>query len=228
MLNVSRLSCVWSVLFCLFATLAAPTAKAQSPALTNQLSRVDFGVSGIGVFNGTGSGTPTSGPVNQTVTLRTSNTVGVLLNLRYIKSPWLGFEGNYTYARYTENFNPLGAPPPGAPSAGGGIQTNASEYTLGYVAHPPLVPVIHPFVSAGLGTIAFRPTPYGGQQLNTQARMAYYYSIGAEKSVLSPHFGIRAQFRQVFFLAPDFGQNYLTIKHHTSTFEPGIGFYLHF
>ena len=37
MLNVSRLSCVWSVLFCLLATLAGPTAKAQStpPLPTN-------------------------------------------------------------------------------------------------------------------------------------------------------------------------------------------------
>ena len=61
-----------------------------------------------------------------------------------------------------------------------------------------------------------------------QARAAYYYSIGAENTVFSSHFGVRAQFRQVFFLAPDFGQNYLTIKHRTSTFEPGFGFFLRF
>ena len=226
MLNVSRLSCVWSVLFCLFATLAAPTAKAQSPALANQLSRIDFGISGIGLFTGSGSGVPPSGPVTQTVKLQTSNTVGALLTLRYIKSPLLGFEGNYSYARYTENFTPLGNPNSGG-TATGGIQTNASEYTVGYVAHTPKLFNVEPFLAGGLGTTAFRPTPQGGQQLNTQARMTYYYSIGAE-STFGPHFGLRAQFRQAFFMAPDFGQNYLTIKHRTSTFEPGIGFYFRF
>lgn len=232
MLNVSRLSCVWSVLFCLLATLAGPTAKAQSPAIARQLSRLDFGVSGIAVLNGSGSGATPGGPVDQNgkplaVKLQSSNTVGALVTLRYIKSPLVGFEGNYSYARYTENFSPFGEPGSGG-VASAGVQTNASEYTLGYVAHTPALLGVHPFASAGLGSIAFRPTVRGGQQLSTQARAAYYYSIGAENTIFSSHFGIRAQVRQVFFLAPDFGQNYLTIKHHTSTFEPGIGFFLRF
>jgi hypothetical protein len=46
--------------------------------------------------------------------------------------------------------------------------------------------------------------------------------------VLSEHFGLRAQIRQTFFKAPDFGQNYLTINQRTSTFEPGIGFFIKF
>lgn len=227
MLNVPRLSCVWSVLFCLLAVLAAPSAKAQSPTLATQLSRVDLSVNALAVMNGNGSGVPPSGPVNQTVKLKTSNTVGVLVTARYTKSAWLGFEGNYSYARYTENFSPLGDPNSGGQTTGG-IQTNASEYTLGYVAHIPTHYSFQPFVSAGLGSIAFRPTNLGGQQLNTQARMAYYYSIGAEKAVFSPHFGLRAQLRQIFYKAPDFGQNYLTINHRTSSLEPGFGFYLRF
>jgi hypothetical protein len=231
MLNVSRLSCVLSVLFCLLAALAGPTAKAQSPALLHQLDRVDFSVNGIGQFNGSGSGIPKSGPVDQhgnplTVHLSTGNTLGALVTVRYIKSPLVGVEGNYSYARYTETFTPFGSPTTGGlPSAG--VQTNASEYTLGYVAHTPKLLTVQPFVSAGAGTIAFRPTTYGGQSLREQARAAYYYSIGAEDAI-SPHFGLRAQFRQVFFLAPDFGQNYLTILHHTSTLEPGVGFYFRF
>jgi hypothetical protein len=226
MLNVSRLSCVWSVPFCLLAIMAAPIAKAQSTALSRQLSRIDLGVSGVGEFNSTGSGTVNIDAKPTTVNLRTSNTLGALVTVRYIKSPWIGFEGNYGYARYTENFTPFGSPAPGTPLTGG-VQTNASEYTLGYVAHTPTYFNVQPFISAGLGTIAFRPTTFGGQSLNEQARAAYYYSVGVEKAI-SPHFGLRAQFRQLFFLAPDFGQNYLTIKHHTSTLEPGIGFYIRF
>jgi hypothetical protein len=76
--------------------------------------------------------------------------------------------------------------------------------------------------------MVFRPTPGGGLALPEQARAAYYFSIGAETTVLSPHFGIRAQYRQVFFKAPDFLTNYLTIQQHTTTYEPGFGFFLRF
>ena len=46
--------------------------------------------------------------------------------------------------------------------------------------------------------------------------------------MLSAHFGVRAQFREQFFKAPDFETNYLTIQKHTSTYEPGFGFFLRF
>ncbi len=55
-----------------------------------------------------------------------------------------------------------------------------------------------------------------------------YYSFGVEQTFLSKHFGLRAQFRQSFYKAPDFGQNYLTIQQHTSTIEPGVGFFFRF
>lgn len=227
MLNVSRLSCVWSVLFCLLATLAGPAAQAQSSGLSKQLSRLEVGVSGVGVYNGTGSGVVQINAQPTTVNLRTSNTLGALVTVRYTKSAWVGFEGNYGYARYTENFTPFGAPP-ALSSQTGGVQTNANEYTLGYVVHPPVKFPFQPFVAVGAGTTAFRPTPFGGQSLQEQARATYYYSVGVEKMLSSSHFGLRAQFRQLFFLAPDFQQNYLTIKHRTSTFEPGVGFFIRF
>lgn len=34
--------------------------------------------------------------------------------------------------------------------------------------------------------------------------------------------------REVFYKAPDFGQNYLTINQQATTFEPSVGFYLKF
>jgi hypothetical protein len=57
--------------------------------------------------------------------------------------------------------------------------------------------------------------------------MTYYYAVGVEKD-LTEHFGVRAQLRQTFFKAPDFGQNYLTIQQQTWTWEPGFGFTAHF
>lgn len=227
MLNVPRPSCVRSVLFCLLLTAAGSTAKAQTtsqnPALDRQLSRIDLGVTAVGVFNQDSNGSAIVNAKLTPVNLSPGNTAGAVVTLRYIVSPFVGFEGNYGYARYTDTFTPFGGFP------NGGVQQNASEYTLGYVAHTRKQYFgVTPFVSAGLGTMVFRPTPGGGLALPEQARAAYYYSLGAETTVLSPHFGIRAQFRQVFFLAPDFETNYLTIKQHTSTYEPGFGFFLRF
>lgn len=217
---VSRPLRAWSVVFCLFATLAAPVARAQAtsgnPALEKQLSRLDLAANGIGSFTKGVTGTNYLGVK---LTQDGSNTFGALVTVRYTVSPYLGGEFNYTYARYTQNFSQYIV---------GGAQTNASEYSVGYVAHPPH-PLFgtNPFIAGGAGSTAFRPTPGGGQGLKSQARMTYYYAVGVEKD-LTPHFGVRAQVRQAFFKAPDFGQNYLTIQQHTWTFEPGFGFTLRF
>ncbi|WP_035352255.1 outer membrane beta-barrel protein [Edaphobacter aggregans] len=217
---VSRPLRAWSVVFCLFATLAAPVAHAQAtsgnPALEKQLSRLDLALNGIGSFTKGVSGTNYLGvPLSQDG----SNTFGALLSIRYTKSPYLGGEFNYTYARYTQNYSQYIV---------GGAQTNASEYSVGYVAHPPH-PLFgaQPFIAGGFGTTAFRPTTGGGQGLKSQARMTYYYAVGLDKDI-TPHFGVRAQLRQTFYKAPDFGQNYLTIEQHTWTIEPGFGFVIRF
>jgi hypothetical protein len=227
MLNVSRLLCARSVLFCLLLTAAGSTSKAQisqNPALNRQLSRIDLGVIASGVFNKSSSGFATvNGQANTPVTLNPGNTGGAVVTLRYVVSPFIGFEGNYGYARYTDTFTPFGAQP------SGGVQQNATEYSFGYVAHTRKQYFgLSPFASAGLGTTVFRPTPGGGLALPEQARASYYFSVGAETTVLSPHFGIRAQYRQVFFKAPDFLTNYLTIQQRTTTYEPGFGFFLRF
>jgi hypothetical protein len=232
MLNVPRQSSVRNVLLCLLLTAAGSIAQAQTisqnPALDKQLSRIDLGVTAVGIFNRDSNGHATVGGVaNTPVNLSPGNTAGAMVTLRYVISPLIGFEGNYGYARYTDTFTPFGVQPAGAPNAG--VQQNASEYTLGYVAHTRKQYFgVTPFASAGLGTIVFRPTPGGGEALPEQARAAYYFTAGAETTVLSPHFGVRAMYRQVFFLAPDFETNYLTIKQRTSTVEPGFGFFLRF
>ena len=228
MLNVPRLCCVRSVLFCLLLTASGSIAKAQTtsqnPALDRQLSRIDLSVVALGIFNKDSNGTATvNGKPNTPVNLSPGNTAGALLTLRYVVSPFIGFEGNYGYARYTDTFTPFGAQP------NGGVQQNASEYTLGYVIHARKQYFgLTPFASGGLGTMVFRPTPGGGLALPEQARAVYYGSVGVETTVLSPHFGIRAQYRQIFFKAPDFETNYLTIQQHTTTYEPGFGFFLRF
>jgi hypothetical protein len=204
-----------------FSAVAASAQDAPVTALSKQLSRIDIALSGAGLFNKTVSGPiiPTSSNnFGQSIIQQPSNTFGGLFTIRYIAKPYLGAELNYGYARYTENYTNIG-----------GVQTKANEYTLGYVATPGYTVFgFEPFLSAGAGSIAFTPTARGGQGLKEQARMTYYYSAGLQQSYFSEHFGLRASFRENFFLAPDFGQNYLTIKQRTTTYEPTVGFYLKF
>jgi hypothetical protein len=205
-------------------------AVAQEPPVTpldKQLSRIDFAVTGIGMFSKTTTGNiiPSAAPNHGNVVSNVpSNTLGALITLRYVAKPFVGLEFNYGYARYTENFTNIGGTQPNI-----GVQTGVNEYTFGYLATP-AHPIFgfQPFVSVGAGTTAFKPTPGGGIGLKEQARATYYYSAGIQQEYFSEHFGLRATFRQAFFLAPDFGQNYLTIKQHTNTIEPGVGFYFKF
>ena len=220
-----RASLLLLLLASLFSTVARAQVTAPVTALDRQLSRIDLGVSGMGEFTTNAAG---KNYLNDAVTQQPSNTVGALVNIRYIKSPLVGLEFNYSYARYTQNFTFTDPSGNVLPILVGGAQTNANEYTVGYIVHTPKLLGISTFVSAGAGSTEFKGTPGGGQGLPTQARMTYYYTAGVEQSVLSPHFGVRAEFRQAFFLAPDFGQNYLTIKQRQISTEPAIGFYLHF
>ena len=188
----------------------------------------DLAVLGTGEFTGN-----TQGPVvkagapdfGTVIALSPSTTLGALVTLRYTKSPFIGGEFNYGYARYSENFSNL----VGSILPNQTIQTKASEVTFGYVAHIPKEFFgLSPFAMAGGGIIKFTPTSSGGQGFPAQGRGTYYFGAGAEAPVLGPHFGLRVQYRQVFFAAPDFFENYFTTLKRTSTAEPSFGFYLHF
>ena len=206
---------------------AAGAASAQTTPLGRQLARVDFGISGAGVFNRQVSGPVLpSGASNYKTTLTQygSNTLGAMATVRYVAKPYVGFEFKYGFARYTENYSP-------SPNGGSlfQIQTTHNEYTLGYLATPPhSIFGLQPFVSGGAGSIEFKPTAGGGEGAPKQARAVYYYNVGLQQELAGSHFGVRASFRQLFFLAPDYGQNYLTIKQRTITSEPTIGFYARF
>jgi hypothetical protein len=216
----------------LLASFASAGAQQTPPPtfLDKQLSRIDLYVGADGLFNHTVSGPVepkgTAADIGQTESDQVSNTVGELATIRYVARPYVGFELNFVNARYTENYCCT------VTTAGGvfGVQTGAHEWTLGYVVTPRTkILGFQPFISVGGGATDFIPTAHGGEGLGSfkQARATYYYSFGLQDD-LSPHFGLRAGFREAFYLAPDYGQNYLTILQHTYTYEPNAGFYLRF
>lgn len=226
----------YAFLLLLLAALP-PFTRAQDtqPTVTRTgrfLAHFDLGVAGTAFFTKDVTGT-----VNQrvlgtpyNVTQSTSTAAGVLVSLRGQKSPYKGLELNYGYVRTTEAYTCCNQSPTTGTSNGPfQSQATAAEYTVGYLARPQH-PIFgfQPYVSAGAGTIEFKPTKNGGQGLRTQARAAYYYSVGGENLLVGDTLGLRVGIRQLFYLAPDFGQNYLTIKKRTFTTEPQIGIYLHF
>jgi hypothetical protein len=218
----------------LSASLLTPSAQAQdvepSPQtpLDRQIARLDLAISGAGQFSTSINGT---NYLDQNVNLKPSNTVGALVTVRYIKSPLIGAEFNFSYARYTDNFTVTSGPntPKGSAPFALGVQTNADEYTVGYVAHTRGMHFgVTPFASIGAGTIAFKPTAGGGQGYLEQARAAYYYSVGADTPLYANHFGLRASFRQEIYLAPDYETNYYTVLKRSITSEPTFGFFIKF
>lgn len=204
---------------CLFTSAAGAAAQTK---LDRQLSYFDLGIQGVGQFTSNASATINSpGAFDQGVaaTQSASTTLGALITLRYTPKSYFGAEFNGGYARYTENYNvnPLQ------------VQTQANELTLGYVITPPYTVFgVKPYASAGGGAIRFAPTAGGGEESYTEARGAYYYNLGVQKEVFGNHFGLRLGFRQIFFTAPDFQENYLALNKRVSTAEPMIGFYLHY
>jgi hypothetical protein len=241
------------LLLCL-SGLIAPHAIAQStppPTPTyweKQLGRIDFGVSAVGILSNSISGIEQRDASVPTIIggktyisstalgIRPSSTVGEIFTLRYVAKPYVGFELNVGNARYTENYTFTTTTTPTPPTAlaapnylPGGVQHNAREITLGYVAHPPHTLFgIQPFLGAGGGTIRFKPTVNGGEGLPEQYRAVYYYDVGADEYFPVYHFGFRASFRQLIYLAPDFEQNYLTITRRERTSEPTFGLFLRF
>lgn len=198
------------------------SAAAQTK-LQRQLDSIDLGVQGVGEFTKTVSG-PVTIPANTNaagtiVTQDASNTLGALVTIRYTPKPYVGLEFNGGYARYTEGFTV-------APFQ---VQTQVNELTVGYVVTPPYrIFGVKPFASAGGGAVRFAPTRGGGQGEFSIGRPAFYYNVGVQKEVFGDHFGLRVGFRQVFYTAPDFYANYLTLNKRTVTSEPLIGFYLRF
>jgi hypothetical protein len=214
--------------FSLCGLLLVGVAHGQAEVQTKlgkQLDRTDLAVNGEGYFNKTSTGTNYLG---QSVTDVPGNTLGALVQIRYTVKPYVGFEFNYGYARFTQKFAlGQGTLPTVTPSTLQ-VQSNSSEYTLGYVVHPPVEFFgMKPFVGGGAGTIAYKPTTFGGQGLKEQARATYFYTAGLD-DMIGTHFGVRAQFRQSFTLAPDFGQNYLTVVKRTIITEPAFGVFLKF
>lgn len=178
--------------------------------LAQNLSNMDAAVSVFGQFTGSVSGNG--------ITDSASHSLGPLLTFRQSFKPWLGYEINYSYTRFTERYT----------GQLFGVQNNVHEATGAYLVQGPKLLVFRPFAAAGTGVLVFLPTTVGGQGNNQQFRTPFLYELGVNYPLITEHFGARFQYRGLIYKAPDYGQEIYRTGATRQTSEPSIGLYVRF
>lgn len=201
----------FSYRLCLFTALALFFAGFATAAHGQSFLRnSDASLSGFAQFTQdvTGNG----------ITVDTSKSAGGQAAFRHSYHWWLGFEGSYNYTRYSEYYSTR-------PYA---IQHNTHEFGASYLVNAPRALGFQPFALAGASAIIFSPSLNGGQNVSWQGEPAVNFGGGINRSLLTSHFGIRIQYRGLYYKAPDFNDDLLKTGKFRLTSEPMAGIYLHF
>jgi opacity protein-like surface antigen len=144
----------------------------------------------------------------------------VVATVRQSFHPWLGYEINYGYTRFTERYSTVPF----------GVQNNLHEVSGAYLLQGPTIPILglQPFGAVGVGGLLFLPTTVGGQKYNQQWRVPLLYEVGVNYPLFTSHFGLRLQYRGLVYKTPDFNSAQLTTNTRRQTSEPSVGAYLRF
>lgn len=164
----------------------------------------------------------------------TSPSAGVLGTFHQSLRPWLGYNVNLGYSRFSENYshgfayipNSNQPPPLSNPNysfAQGSIGTNMYELTVAYAVQGPKTKRFNTSAQVGGGGLFFLPThdpsPYA-----EQVRATMVFGVGMNYK-LSEHFALRAEYRGLFYKNPDFKNSDTPIpisKLFTVTNEPTL------
>ena len=149
-----------------------------------------------------------------------TDSLGGLATVRQSFHPWLGYEVNYSYTRFTERYSTIPF----------GVQNNVNEVTGAYLVQGPTLPFlgIQPFGAIGFGALIFLPTTVGGQKYPQQNRIPLLYEVGINYPLITSHFGLRLQYRGLSYKTPDYNATLLTTGTRRTTSEPSVGAYLRF
>src|ERR1700684_538835 len=148
---------VWrSLSFLVFLLLIAGLGNR---ALAQSLKNMDGAVAVFGQFSGTSNG--------DGVKDSPTDSLGTLATFRQSFHPWLGYEVNYSYTRFTEKYSTIPF----------GVQNNVHEVTVAYLLQGPTLPILglQPFGAVGTGALIFLPTTTGGQKYPKQTQVPLLY-----------------------------------------------------
>jgi hypothetical protein len=199
------------------AQTAAQGAPAQKLAPASNMAETDMGVNIFRTFTGSTAGN---------TTLQTpSNGYGAGFELRHIQSPFMGYEATYSYSQMNIEY----APDPGAcgfqcVNKAEKLSGNASLIGLDWIASMKKGN-IRPFAVGGTGFFIAVPTT-NLPSLNTIVRFMWTGGGGVDVGIL-PHAGLRIQYRDNFYKAPDEDVRFAATDKFTQTGQAMIGFYFH-
>jgi len=181
-------------------------------ALAQSLKNMDGAVAVFGQFSGTSNG--------DGVKDSPTDSLGTLATFRQSFHPWLGYEVNYSYTRFTERYSTIPF----------GVQNNVHEVSGAYLLQGPTIPILglQPFGAVGVAGLIFLPTTVGGQKYGKQTRVPVLFEFGVNYPILTSHLGLRLQYRGLSYKTPDFNATLLTTGTRRITSEPSVGAYLRF
>lgn len=198
--------------FSFLVFLFVSSISVRPPAMAQTLKNLEGSVNIFGQFSGNTSGNG--------VTDSPTNSLGVLASVRQSFHPWLGYEINYGYTRFSERYNTIPY----------GVQNNVHEASGAYLVQAPSIPILglQPFGAVGVGGLIFLPTTVGGQRYNQQWRVPFLYEVGFNYPILTSHLGLRFQYRGLLYKTPDFESSEITTNSRRQTSEPSVGAYFRF
>jgi hypothetical protein len=190
--------------------LAFPGILAASGHAQSAAKNTDIGIDGFAQFTSTASGNG--------ITDTATKAGGGGAALRHSYHWWLGYEAGYQYTRFTEKYTGQIL----------GYQHNQHELSGSYLVHGAKAFGVEPFATAGLSAVIFSPSLNGGQNVPWQGRPGINFGAGINYPLATGHFGLRLQYRGVYYKAPDFGRPALTTNAWRLTSEPMVGVYVRF
>jgi opacity protein-like surface antigen len=235
----TRYSC--SVIITAFAVglFGVPSAIGQTASRKPSDNKFSEGLDvSLGVFGQlTGTRAPSTIEQVQIATVITQKTqgtapsAGVLGTLHQSFRPWLGYNVNLGYTRFSENYSFGSAIVPSnnstvSPSSSfsqGTIATNMYELTIAYVVNGPRNNRFSTFGQFGGGGLFFLPME-SSSPATQQTRPAMVFGVGMNYK-LTNFLDIRAEYRGLFYKSPDFAYyvgNFPITKLFTVTNVPAV------
>jgi opacity protein-like surface antigen len=247
-----RLSLFTLILFlaCFLAVLGNRSGLAQTEDQTPHAKKftpeTDVSFGAYGQLTETRMPTTTyiepAGVLTMQFSQSTSPSPGVFGTFHQSFKPWLGYNVNFGYTRFSENYSygetfvSTVTPPVSSLSsfAQGSLRTNMYDLTIAYVFEGPRNKRFSTFGQFGGGGLFFLPpanavsAPYSTVTAKNQTRPAMVFGVGMNYK-LTNHLALRAEYRGFFYKSPDFnlppyggGESLPMTRLFTVTSEPAV------
>jgi len=222
-----------------FATQTAFAQTSDQPQQQKTFNpETDVSIGTYGQITYTRTPTTSLTSINGTLTTQqtqgTSDSEGVLGSFHQQFRPWLGYDVNFGYSKFTEDYShgqqfvPTATSPFPASSSftHGSIRSNMYDLTIGYVVEQRRKQRVSTFEQLGGGGLFFLPTQKN-LSAKDQTRPAMLFGVGMNCK-LTNHLDFRAEYRGFFYKSPDFtlppydGSNFPMARLFTVTNAPAV------